>query len=124
VRVSFSEDCFVFGEDAAFELQGGTTLPLRHDLFDDDAIVLRDMAREVVLEANDGGRRIRVSFPDMPYLGIWHWPKKNAPYVCIEPWSSLPARRGKTTVFEEQADMIRLESGKTYKNTWTIAIEG
>jgi len=124
VRVSFSEDCFVCGEDRAFALEDGTTLPLRHDLFDDDAIVLRNMAREVVLEAKDGGRRIRVSFEDMPYLGIWHWPKTDAPYVCIEPWSSLPARCGEVTVFEEQADLIRLESGKTYTNIWTIAIDG
>lgn len=123
VRVSFSEDCFVCGEDAAFALEEGKTLPLRHDLFDRDAIVLRDMAREVVLEAKDGGKRIRVSFPDMPYLGIWHWPKTDAPYVCIEPWSSLPARRGEVTVLEEQVDLIRLESGKTYTNVWTIAIE-
>ena len=123
MRVSFSADCFVMGEDTAFPLEESTMLPLRHELFDDDAIVLRDMAREVVLEAPYGAKKVRVSYPDMPYLGIWHRPKSDAPYVCIEPWVSLPARQGEITEFEKQMDLIRLESGKTYTNRWTIAID-
>lgn len=122
VRVGFSQDCFVTGEDAPFALEDGCLLKLRHNLFDDDAIVLRDMAREVTLEAPRGRRSITVSFPDMPYLGVWHWPKTDAPYVCIEPWSSLPARRGGVTELEKQADLIRLEPGQTYTNRWTIRI--
>ena len=79
VRVGFSEDCFVNGEDAPFPLEDGCVLPLAHSLFDDDAIVLRDMAREVTLEAPGGARSVTVDFPDMPYLGIWHWPRTDAP---------------------------------------------
>lgn len=122
VRVGFSEDCFVNGQDSQFPLEQDAVLPLHHDLFDDDAIVLRNMARSVTLEAPDMQRSVTVSFPDMPYLGIWHWPKKDAPYVCIEPWVSLPSRQGKTAVLEEQEDLIRLESGKTYRNTWSVTI--
>ena len=123
VRVGFTPNCFVSGEDAPFPLKEGYTLPLAHDLFDQDAIVLGDMAREVTLECVHGGRSVTVSYPDMPYLGIWHWPKTDAPYVCIEPWSSLPAKSGGTTVFEEQKDLIHLEAGKTYQNVWSIRIE-
>ena len=90
VRVGFTEDCFVSGADTPFPLEDGTLLPLRHALFDDDAIVLRDMARSVTLEAPGGGRSVMVSSPDMPYLGIWHWPGKPASYVCIEPCARCP----------------------------------
>ncbi|MBE5800634.1 MAG: aldose 1-epimerase family protein [Clostridiales bacterium] len=124
VRVGFSEDCFVVDEDRPFPLEDGQVLALRHDLFDDDAIVLRDMAREVTLESEGGSRSVTVSFPDMPYLGIWHWPGTDAPYVCIEPWSSLPAKRGEITCMEEKADLIRLEPGKAYQNSWSIRING
>lgn len=120
-RVGFTADCFVTHEDTPFALEEGTVLNLRHDLFDDDAIVLRDMAREVTLECG-GGPSITVCFPGMQYLGLWHWPKTDAPYVCIEPWCSLPADAGKITVFEEQSDLIALEPGKTYTNDWTITI--
>ncbi|MBQ2990670.1 MAG: aldose 1-epimerase family protein, partial [Clostridia bacterium] len=122
VRVGFSEDCFLNGQDSAYPLEGGVSLPLRHDLFDDDAIVLRDMARRVTLCAPGAARSVTVSFPDMPYLGIWHWPRTDAPYVCIEPWVSLPSRQGQCAVLEEQSDLVRLESGKTYTNTWTMEI--
>ena len=122
VRVGFSADCFVNGEDAPFPLEDGTALPLAHSLFDDDAIVLRDMAREVTLEAPGRLRSVTVAFPDMPYLGIWHWPKKDAPYVCIEPWRSLPARRGETAVLERQEDLVSLAPGQTYVNRWSIII--
>lgn len=122
VRVGFSADCFVNGEDAPFPLEDGTVLPLAHSLFDDDAIVLRDMAREITLEAPGRLRSVTVAFPDMPYLGIWHWPKKDAPYVCIEPWRSLPARRGETAVLERQEDLVSLAPGQTYVNRWSIII--
>ena len=120
-RVGFTADCFVTHEDTPFPLEEGTVLKLRHDLFDDDAIVLRNMAREVTLECG-GGPSITVRFPGMQYLGLWHWPKTDAPYVCIEPWCSLPADAGKITVFEEQSDLISLEPGKTYINDWSISI--
>lgn len=120
-RVGFSADCFVTGEDVPFPLENGTDISLRHDLFDDDAIVLRDVARSVTLET-EGGHGITVSYPGMDYLGLWHWPKTDAPYVCIEPWCSLPARKDVVTVFEEQKDLIQLAPGKTYVNLWTIRI--
>lgn len=122
VRVGFSPDCFVNGEDAPFALEEGCILPLEHALFDEDAIVLAGMDRKVTLEAPGSARSVTVSYPDMPYLGIWHWPRTDAPYVCIEPWASLPARHGETTVFEQQPDMIRLDAGNTYRNRWTVQI--
>lgn len=122
VRVGFSPDCFVNGEDAPFELEAGRILPLAHELFDDDAIVLANMARSVTLEAPGGAHSVTVSYPDMPYLGIWHWPQTDAPYVCIEPWTSLPARQGCRTVFEQQEDLICLAAGGTYRNRWTVQI--
>ena len=92
------------------------------ELFHDDAIVLTDMSRRVVLESNRDGRSVAVDFPQMPYLGLWHWPRTDAPYVCIEPWCSLPAREDTITVMEEQEDLIALEAGETYRNLWTIRI--
>ena len=121
VRVGFSEDCFVNGQDVPFNLEDDRILPLSHKLFDDDAIVISCAARKVTLESPCGKRAITVSYPDMPYLGIWHWPHTDAPYVCIEPWRSLPSKKDKIAVFEQQKDLVALEAGKTYINTWTIA---
>ena len=121
-RVGFTEDCFVTGEDTAYPLEEGRRIPLRHDLFDEDAIVLRDMAGAVTLKAEGDPHSVTVRYPGMQYLGLWHWPRTAAPYVCIEPWCSLPARAEGVTVFEEQDDLIALAAGETYRNTWTIEV--
>ena len=121
-RVGFDESCFVTHEDVPFALENGTDLALGHQLFDDDAIVLRNMAREVTLECAGDSHSVTVRYPGMQYLGLWHWPRTDAPYICIEPWCSLPADAGRITVFEEQSDLIALEPGKTYTNDWTITI--
>jgi len=58
----------------------------------------------------------------MPYLGIWHMPKLEAPYVCLEPWSSLPSRQDVIEDFSKKEDMLRLKPHKTYTNTWSITL--
>lgn len=123
LRVGMSEDCFVTGEDAPYLLRDGRYLDLRHDLFDDDAIILKDMPRAVTLGCAGEDKAIRVEFPGMAYLGIWHKPKMIAPYVCIEPWTSLPSRKGIVEDLETQENLISLEPGGTYENQWSIAVK-
>lgn len=121
-RVTFSEKCFVTGENTPYPLDSGITLPLSHNMFDDDAIVLHNTAKEVTLKSKKGTKAVKVIFPEMKYIGFWHWPKTAVNYVCIEPWSSLPARENIIENLETQENLIRLEAGKTYANTWTIEI--
>ena len=120
--VCFNEACFVTGDYKPFPLTDGQILPLDHHLFDDDAIVLDQMARQVTLETNGDPHSVTVTFPQMAYLGLWHWPRTDAPYICIEPWCSLPSRAGEIAVFEEQRDLISLAPGATYRNIWTIEV--
>lgn len=122
VRVGFSEDCFVTDDDHPFPLEQDLFLPLRHTLFDDDAIVLKNMTREVTLECSGSSRSVTVTFPQMQYVGLWHMPKTDAPYLCIEPWCSLPSHKDQIAVFEEQKDLITLMPGDVYRNTWSIHI--
>ncbi len=121
-RVGFNDACFVTGEEEPFPLEQEKILRLRHDLFDRDAIVLKNMASQVTLETKGDSHSVTVCYPQMKYLGLWHWPKTDAPYLCIEPWCSLPARAGEIAVFEQQRDLIALEPGRIYRNFWTIRV--
>lgn len=121
-RVGFSDDCFVTGELSEFSLEQGVKLPLAHNLFDDDAIVLTDMANSVTLASEKSNKEICIVYPDMKYLGIWHMPRTDAPYVCIEPWSSLPSRKGIVEDLETQPSLISLESGCEFENQICIKI--
>lgn len=122
-RVAFSNDCFVLeGEEEASPLEDGR-INLRHEIFDHDAIVLKGAGHTVRLLCNQGTEAIKVSYPDMPYIGFWHKPHKEAPYVCIEPWSSLPSRQGIVEDLEKQDNLCRLKAGATVDNKWSVEIE-
>lgn len=123
IRIGFSEECFLNGEDTEYPLENRALIRLKHSLFDEDAIVLRGMSKEVALKSNQGKKSVKVSYPDMKYLGIWHWPKTEAPYICIEPWSSLPSRHGIIENLETQPSLIPLAAGKKYCNQWSITFD-
>ena len=121
-RVGFTETCFLNGHDTPYPLENGTTIRLRHDLFGEDAIVLKNMARRVTLCSDKTNRSVTVTYPQMPYLGIWHMPHTDAPYVCIEPWASLPSRQDVVEELSCKSDLIHLAPGAEYENTWSISI--
>lgn len=121
-RIGHTPACFLSGRDERFPLEDGRILRLSHEMFDDDAIVLRNMADAVTLKSDRSMRQVKVSYPDMPYLGIWHAPRTDAPYICIEPWTSLPSRQGIVEEFKYKSDLIRLAPGGQYVNTWGITI--
>lgn len=120
-RILFTPDCFVEDHTVPYPLKNGDSIPLRHNLFDEDAIVLSQAPRSVTLEHNKC-KILTVSYPQMPYIGFWHAVGLEAPYVCIEPWSSLPSPKGTVTVLEHQKDLLTLEPGSVYENTWSIEI--
>ena len=120
-RVIFSERVFV-DHCEEYHLDKDTTLHLRHDLFDNDAIVLTNTPHSLDLTSGNG-TAIHVEFPGMNYVGFWHMPKTEAPYMCVEPWVSLPGDEYKPTVFEEKEDLIKLDPGKEYINNWSITVE-
>ncbi len=113
VRIGFTPQCFLSGEDTPYPLENGR-LPLRHDLFDQDAIVLRDCGSQVTLRSAKGKRAVKAEFAGIPFLGIWHQPNMAAPYVCIEPWCSLPSRQDVVEDLETQPTLLSLPAGERY----------
>lgn len=84
----------------------GFHVPLKEDLWSED----------YQLRFPASCRPTRVGFtPDCVVSG------ENAPYVCIEPWLSLPAYAGETTVLEDRPDHAHLGAGETYRNEWSIS---
>ncbi|MEF9941941.1 MAG: aldose 1-epimerase family protein [Lachnospiraceae bacterium] len=121
-QVGMSEDCFITDEDTPYKLRESRYLDLNHTLFDHDAIILRDMSKKVCLQSPKGKKRIVVEYPQMTYLGLWHWPKAEVDYLCIEPWSSLPSHKDIVESLETQENLNSLDPGAIYENTWSIEI--
>ena len=123
-QMELTEHYTISGGMHDYALAEGRYLPLQHSLFDHDAIILKDMPHTVTLGSQKDEKKVTVTFPDMPYLGIWHAPETDAPFVCIEPWSSLPSTDSVIDEFETKPDFITVEPEETYMNSWSISIEG
>lgn len=121
-QMELTERYTISGGMHDYALEEGRYLPLQHSLFDHDAIILKDMPHTVTLGSQKDEKKVTVAFPDMPYLGIWHAPETDAPFVCIEPWSSLPSTDGVIDEFETKPDFITVEPEYTYTNNWSISI--
>lgn len=121
-QMELTERYTISGGMHDYALEEDRYLPLQHSLFDHDAIILKDMPHTVTLGSQKDEKKVTVTFPDMPYLGIWHAPETDAPFVCIEPWSSLPSTDGVIDAFETKPDFITVEPGETYTNCWSISI--
>ena len=113
---------FMADESEPYELRDGKYIDIDNSLFDNDAIILSGV-RGVTLESPDSERSVSVSFPDAKYVGFWQPMNTDAPFLCIEPWQSLPASDAPdgTPIDEisERKGFIRLESGKSYNFTCT-----
>lgn len=115
-RVGFTEaEVLLSGQDTPYPLEGGRVLPLKHELFDEDAIILRHAAQGMTLRSRVSGRGIQFRHT-MPYLGLWHPAKTDAPFLCIEPWSSLPGRDGVVEELTCRGDFVHLAAGETYQS--------
>lgn len=118
-RVEFTPACFITGKESPFPLEENK-LPLRHDMFDDDAIVLKGVPGSVTLKSGKGSRGVMLTAPGLPVYGFWHMPKTDAPYICLEPWSSLPSRQDVVEDLETQEDLVALSAGETWQTTWSL----
>lgn len=110
------------GIETPYALDNGKVFRLRHELFDYDAVVLKNMPRSVTLRSAKSEHAVRVDFPGMGYVGFWHMPKTDAPYVCVEPWVSLPSHSAYIEDIEQQADIVHVPAGETYENVMTVSV--
>ena len=108
----FSTTCFNTGKKKAYPLVDGKKIPLRHSLFDIDGVFWDRICDTVTLKSNKSDRYVTYKYAGFPYLGIWHKPQSDAPYVCIEPWCGLPSYDGVVDDIMDKNDMYHILAGK------------
>ncbi len=116
----FSDTCFNTGIKRAYPLENSRKLPLRHSLFNIDAIFMDRIADSATLKSDKSERFVTMRYAGMPYLGLWHKPQTQAPYVCIEPWCGLPSYDGKVDDLATKNDLFRIEEGKQQSVSYEI----
>ena len=84
-------------------------LALQDALFQNDAVIFDDLRSRSVTYGAADGPRIRLSFPDAPYLGIWSKPQAN--FICIEPWHGVADPQGYAGNFSDKPGVFMVAPG-------------
>ena len=109
--LEFGNGGLITGRAKHFPLSEDGRLPLRHELFNDAGLFLKNAGNEVMLASQNSSRAVTVRFPDMPYVGFWHASGEDVRFLCIEPWRGLPSFDGVDDDFAVRPDMLRLHPG-------------
>lgn len=95
-------------------------LALGDTLFQDDVLIFDAIRSRSVTYGADGGPRIRISYPDMPYLGIWTKPGAN--FICIEPWRGVADPEGFSGDFTAKTGVFTVVPGAAIPMTMAITL--
>ncbi|CAH8283152.1 galactose mutarotase-like enzyme [Mariniflexile fucanivorans] len=96
-------------------------LPLTHELFNDDALIFKDLqSKKVTLNSKTHGDILTVRYHDFDYLGIWA--KPTGDYVCIEPWLGIADNDDTNQDFCTKEGIIKLPTSETFKASYSIEI--
>lgn len=102
-------------------LENSTKLPLHKNLFDNDALIFKNLkSRKVALKSRTSGEVLSMEFEDFNYLGIWA--KPNAPFVCIEPWLGITDSAESDQNFENKEGLLKLEPNQSDLKAFLITI--
>ncbi len=115
-------DKFMADKSVPYELKDGVKLPLRHDDYLHDAIILENTSGEVSLKCDKESRFVTVKYADFPFIGFWQAISETTPFICIEPWSALPAIDGKVVDLESKPHTTRIPVGETKSVSFTLEI--
>lgn len=105
------------GKTQTVELEGNI-LPLKYELFEEDALVFKNFATKSLTLAKNNIPVLKVEFPEFPYLGIWT--KKNAPFICIEPWLGIADSTTATGNLTEKEGIQILEKDNIKSFYWSV----
>ena len=95
-------------------------LTLRDELFVADALIFDQVASRTVTYGSDIGPRIALSFPGVPYLGVWTKPGAN--FICIEPWHGITDPQGFTGELRDKPGSLIVPPGGTATVAMSISV--
>ena len=71
-------------------LNNSDKLRLNHPLFKDRAVILEGLqSKTVTIKSDHSKMKITIGIEGFPFVGVWSSSKKDAPFICIEPWYGI-----------------------------------
>lgn len=95
-------------------------LALTDALFEQDVLIFDQLKSRAVSYGGQQGPRLRISFADAPYLGVWC--KPGGHFICIEPWHGITDAEGFAGDFTRKPGVRVLKPGETFFATMDITL--
>ncbi|BAV65172.1 aldose 1-epimerase family protein [Sphingobium cloacae] len=108
IRKVGDEPGLIARESAASPVDGDTLAPT-YAMFEGDALIWDRLESRSLTWGVPGHRRLKIGFPDTPWLGLWQ--KPGAHYLCVEPWAGMADLVGFTGDVWEKQGIMRLAPG-------------
>lgn len=109
-------------DTAALAVDHSDTMPLTHELFADDAVMLTHVpGGTLTLRSRVSGHGVCIDFADFKYIGIWS-ALGDAPFVALEPWTGHATLTSEDDVFEHKRDITLLEPGAVDERSFTVTL--
>ena len=95
-------------------------LHLHDGLFEDDAIILDQLASHAVRFQGPGTPIVTVFWKNFPELGIWTRP--GVDFLCIEPWQGMSSPLGFDGEFADKPGLLHIPPGESRSAYHRIAV--
>ena len=113
--------------DTGLSMKEDIVLPLENEIavidetfFDRSTYMVENTQTKEVALLDPAGKPIVSLAFDTPLFGIWSPEKKNAPFVCIEPWYGRCDAEDFAGDFSEREYTNTLEAGQVFDESYTI----
>lgn len=98
----------------------GNLIPLNYGLFEKDALVFKNLESKTVTLIKNNKAVLSINFKEFPFLGIWT--KKNAPFICIEPWVGHADESTATGNIVEKKNITILNAKESFNCKFSIEL--
>ena len=111
----------ILGDKKETVLENGNILPLKYDYFPIDALVFKNIDFDsLTLKNRVTGDGLKLEFRAHPYLVLWS--KKDAPYICIEPWHGIHDNLQSSKDLKTKEGIIKLDKKERFFISHSIEV--
>lgn len=93
-------------------------IEIKKDTFSHDAIIMSGLSSKKVRLIENEKCKLEFDFSGFKYLALWS--KKDAPFLCIEPWYTTADYTDSDQIFEKKKDNIKLGARETFECEYKI----
>mgnify|MGYP000016549523 FL=1 len=123
-RIATDENVMLTADRVSVPLIDGR-LPISRELFANDAVMTEGLPfRTATIASSKNHRRVTMDFTDFDYFAVWS-PYKDfeVPFVCLEPWSTLPDGNHLDHAIEHKQGIRKLNPNESETLTFTTIID-